>query len=373
MPAALDLSVFEQTRHSPPFLGLQRQLPGRRLRDYCVPVNPYFPTAAMFALFRDRLEEVLKYYPSSNADIGRALAVTLGLDPDTVVLANGSTELLTWIDVLLVRSSLATPVPTFGRWTDHPPEVGKKLFAYPLRAEDDFRLDGADFVRFVRDHDARAVAVCNPNNPTGALQRRDEVVAVLDALADLDVVVIDESFLDFAADGELPTVCADAVRRDNVVVLKSLGKNFGLHGVRAGYAVANPRLAARLRRALPHWNVNGLTELLVREFPRFRADYEASRRRVIQDRAYLERRLRAVPGLTVYPSRANFVYVRVPVGVDGRALRNVLLTEYGMLVRECGNKLGSDHQHFRIAARPRDQADILIDALRTALALFDDG
>jgi histidinol-phosphate/aromatic aminotransferase/cobyric acid decarboxylase-like protein len=368
VPATVDLSIFENTRHSPPFLSLARALPGRPLCDFCVPANPYFPTPEMFALFRDRLEEVLKYYPSSSAEISRALAAALDLDPDAVIVANGSTELLTWIDVLLVRSSLATPVPTFGRWTDHPLELGKQLLAYPLRSENDFRLDAADFVRFVRDRGARAVAVCNPNNPTGALTPRDEVMALVDALADLDVVVVDESFLDFADEREIPTVCAEAVRRDNVVVLKSLGKNFGLHGVRAGYAVANPRFAARLRRCLPHWNVNGLAELLIREFPRYRAPYEASRRRVIRDRVNFERRLRSIPGLTVYPSRANFVYVRMPAGVDGRALRNTLLVEHGLLVRECGNKLGSDHQHFRFAARPRDQADVLIDALRAALA-----
>jgi histidinol-phosphate/aromatic aminotransferase/cobyric acid decarboxylase-like protein len=291
----------------------------------------------------------------------------LGLEADSVVVANGSTELLTWIDVLLVRSSLATPVPTFGRWTDHPPEIGKQLFAYPLRAENGFRLDAVDFLRFVRQCGARAVALCNPNNPTGALQPRDEVVALLDALTDLDVVVVDESFLDFADQRGVPSVGPEAMRRDNVVVLKSLGKNFGLHGVRAGYPVANPRLAALLRRALPHWNVNGLAELLIREFPRHRAQYEASRRRVIRDRVDFECRLRSVPGLTVYPSRANFVYARVPEGVDGPALRNALLADQGLLVRECGNKLGSDCQHFRFAVRPRDQTDVLIDALRTCV------
>jgi histidinol-phosphate/aromatic aminotransferase/cobyric acid decarboxylase-like protein len=369
MLPTIDLAVFDQTRHNPPFLGLQRALPGRQLRDYCVPVNPYFPTTAMFRVCRDRLEEVLKYYPATNAEVGRVLAEALGLDPETVVLANGSTELLTWIDVLLVHSSLATPVPTFGRWTDHPPELGKELHAYPLRADDDFHLDVADFVRFVRARRVRAVALCNPNNPTGALQSRDEVLSVLDALADLDVVVIDESFLDFADEQGVPTVSAEAARRDNVIVLKSLGKNFGLHGVRAGYAVANRRLAGTLRRALPHWNVNGLAELLIREFPRHRAEYEVSRRRVIQDRVHLEGRLRSVAGLTVYPSRANFVYVRVPAEVDGTELRNGLLTEHGMLVRECGNKMGSDRNHFRIAARPQDQADQLIDALGAVLGL----
>jgi histidinol-phosphate/aromatic aminotransferase/cobyric acid decarboxylase-like protein len=153
-----------------------------------------------------------------------------------------------------------------------------------------------------------------------------------------------------------------------VIVLKSLGKNFGLHGVRAGYAVANPRLAATLRLALPHWNVNGLAELLIREFPRHLAEYEVSRRRVIQDRVYLEGRLGSVAGLTVYPSRANFVYLRVPAEIDGTELRNGLLTEHGMLVRECGNKVGSDRSHFRVAARPRDQVDQLIDAMTAVLS-----
>ena len=369
MPPPIDLAVFDETRHSPPFLGLQRALPGRPLRDYCVPVNPYFPTAAMFRVFRDRLEEVLKYYPASNAELGRVLGEALGLDPETVVLANGSTELLTWIDILLVHPSLATPVPTFGRWTDHPLELGKELHAYPLQAHDHFHLDAADLVRFVRARQVRAVALCNPNNPTGALQSRDEALSLLDALADLDVVVIDESFLDFAEEQGVPTVSAEAARRDNVIVLKSLGKNLGLHGVRAGYAVANRRLAATLRRALPHWNVNGIAELRIREFPGRRAEYEVSRRRVIQDRVYLEGRLRSVAGLTVYPSRANFVYVRVPSEIDGTELRNGLLTEHGMLVRECGNKLGSDRNHFRIAARPRDQVDQLIEALRAVLSV----
>ena len=363
-----NLAAFDQTRHSPPFLCLQRALPGRQLRDYCVPVNPYFPTAAMFRVFRDRLEEVLKYYPASNAEVGRVLAEGLGLDPETVVLANGSTELLTWIDVLLVRPSLATPVPTFGRWTDHPLELGKELHAYALRADDDFHLDVADFVRFVRARQVRAIALCNPNNPTGALQSRDEVLFLFDALADLDVVVIDESFLDFADEQGVATVSTEAARRDNVIVLKSLGKNFGLHGVRAGYAVANPRLAATLRLALPHWNVNGLAELLIREVPRHLAEYEVSRRRVIQDRVYLEGRLGSVAGLTVYPSRANFVYLRVPAEIDGTELRNGLLTEHGMLVRECGNKVGSDRNHFRVAARPRDQVDQLIDAMTAVLS-----
>lgn len=366
----MSLALFEQTRHSPSFLTLQR-LAGRVLHDWCIPANPYFPPPELFTLFRARLEAVLKYYPAPAAEIAEVLAGVLRLDPETLVLANGSTELLTWLDVLFARDSLATPVPTFGRWTDHPRDIGARLHAYPLRAENDFALDGDDFVRFVRRTGTRAAAVCNPNNPTGSLLSQPEAVRLLDALADLDLVVIDESFLDFADEAGVPTVSDEAARRENVVVLKSLGKNFGLHGVRAGYAVTNVRLAARLRRELPSWNVNGLAELLIRELPHHLDAYEQSRRRVVRDSRLLERRLRALDRLTVYPSRANFVYVRAPDAVDGTALRDRLLTEYDILVRECGNKLGSDRQHFRIAARPADQVGRLIEALTACLSCGD--
>jgi histidinol-phosphate/aromatic aminotransferase/cobyric acid decarboxylase-like protein len=362
---ATPLALFAHTRHSPSFLTLQRGA-DRELRDWCIPVNPYFPPPELFDVFRARLETVLKYYPAPAAEIAEVLAGVLHLDSETLVLANGSTELLTWLDVLFARDSLATPVPTFGRWTDHPRDIGARLLAYPLRARDDFALDVDDFVRFVRRTGARAAAVCNPNNPTGSLLPRPETVRLLDALADLDLVVIDESFLDFADERGVPTVSDEAVRRENVVVLKSLGKNFGLHGVRAGYAVTNVARAARLRRELPSWNINGLAELLIRELPHHRDAYEESRRRVVRDRVLLEWRLREVPGLTVYPSRANFVYVRANDAVDGTALRDRLLTEHGILVRECGNKVGSDRQHFRIAARPAEQVASLIEALRSS-------
>jgi histidinol-phosphate/aromatic aminotransferase/cobyric acid decarboxylase-like protein len=366
----VDLSLFEGTAHSPSFLSLRRSMgrAGLTLRDYCIPVNPYFPTRAMFDELRDGLEESLKYYPSSNEELTRLLCRAIELEPESVVLANGSTELITWIDRLLIPGGLATPIPTFGRWTDQPAETGKAVAWFALSPEDDFALDVDRFAAFVRRSGSRAAAICNPNNPTGGLVPGDEVARLIDLLADLDLLVIDESFIDFADPAESHSVARIAAGRPNVVVLKSLGKNFGLHGVRFGYAVARPDLARVLRGALPHWNVNGVAEAVIRLLPGHMGEYERGRRLVIRDRQALEDALRGVEGLRVFPSRANFVYVRVPDGVDGVALRNRLLTEHGCFVRECGNKLGADSRHFRVAARPRDAIPPLVEALEESLA-----
>lgn len=359
-------SLFESTLHSPSLFSLQAKLGGTEVRDYCIPVNPYFPTPAMFDGFRSRLETVLKYYPGYNEDIATTLSRTFGYDPETLVMGNGSTELITFIDLLFVRS-LAIPIPTFSRWTETPFGNGKPVQLFRRREEEGFALDVDGFIDFIRRSDANAAVICNPNNPTGAFCATKEVIRMVEALQHLDVIVIDESFADFVDEFEIPSVAKEAVRYPNVIVLKSLGKSFGLHGVRAGFAIANPALAGKLRKAIPYWNLNAVAEMLVRDLGQYMEVYEQGRRQVVRDRQSLEMGLRSVSGLKVFPSRANFVYFRVPDGVSGPELRNRLLEDHGILVRECGNKSGSSSQFFRVAARPQGENRYLLKALKKEL------
>ena len=96
---------------------------GVQIVDFCTPCNPYFPTPEMFDELSRELKNILKYYPSDSSTITNKLCSVLGLHPQTVAMANGSTELITWIDHLLIKSSIAIPIPTFGRWTDQPLET----------------------------------------------------------------------------------------------------------------------------------------------------------------------------------------------------------------------------------------------------------
>lgn len=353
----IDPSLLRATAHSPSFLALQRASSGRRdLVDFCIPCNPYFPTPGMFSQLAGSLEQILKYYPSDADTITAELCATLGHNPQTVVMGNGSTELITWIDHLLVRESLATPIPTFGRWTDQPLETGKRVDMFPLHELRGFEFNVDEFVRFVRARGSRAAVVCNPNNPDGGYVPRREVVRLLDLLIDLDLVVVDESFLDFV-DAEPHTSVADEARiRPNTVVLKSLGKNFGLHGVRFGYMVANPALARTVRAALPKWNLNSFAEVVVFLLREHGAEYRESLRLLARDRMMMAQQLASLPGLKVFPSQGNFILVKLPDGRDGAALRHHLVTHHGVFVRECGNKLGSTSRFLRLVVRP--QADV---------------
>jgi histidinol-phosphate/aromatic aminotransferase/cobyric acid decarboxylase-like protein len=225
----VDLLLFDHTRHSPSLASLSRSMAARDLNilDFCIPVNPYFPTAEMFSRFREELVQALRFYPSSNKAIANELSSVLQLAPETVVVGNGSTELITFLNLTMLRESLAIAVPTFSRWTDEPASLGRAVHLFATHPDDGFKLDATEFVRFVRRTGARAAVICNPNNPTGSLLPSAELLSLLEQLGDLDLLVVDESFIDFADESTIPSIAAEAVTFDNVVILKSLGKNFG--------------------------------------------------------------------------------------------------------------------------------------------------
>ena len=353
MSDSIDLGLLRKSAHSPSYFALTRAASEGQpdLIDFCIPCNPYFPTPGMFSRLSGVLEKILKYYPSDADTITAELCGTLGYHPQTVVMGNGSTELITWIDHLLVRESLAIPIPTFGRWTDQPLETRKRVDMFPLQESLNFGLDVDSFVNFVRQRRSRVAVVCNPNNPDGGYIPRREIIRLMDSLVDLDLVIIDESFIDFV-DAEMYTsVAEEAAIRPNVIVLRSLGKNFGLHGIRFGYMVANPSLADVVRRALPKWNLNSFAEIVVFLLKEHLAEYQESLRMVARDRQSMLRQLAVLPDLKVFPSQGNFVMVKLPDGKDGVSLRDHLITNNRVFVRECGNKLGSSSQFLRLVVR----------------------
>jgi histidinol-phosphate/aromatic aminotransferase/cobyric acid decarboxylase-like protein len=361
----VDAGLFQQTAHSPSFFELSRRMGdrGRDLVDFCIPCNPYFPTPEMFDELAANLETMLKFYPSGADAIGGQLARVLGLNPATVAMANGSTELITWMDHLWFHQSVAIPIPTFGRWTDQPMETGKRVDMFPLREADFFQLSVDEYVRFIRARGSRVAVLCNPNNPDGGYLPRREVIRFMDELADLDLVVIDESFIDFVEAEPAPSVATEAAIRPNVVVLKSLGKNFGLHGIRFGYLVANPGLAGKMRGTLPKWNLNSLAETVVFMLGEHAAEYRESLRLLARDRYDMGMRLARLPELSVYSSQANFLLVKLGAGVDGTDLRDHLIDRHQVFIRECGNKLGMSNQFVRLVVRPQEDVARLVEGI----------
>ncbi len=358
-------SLFDVRSHNPSFFAVRESAAFEgELLDFCIPVNLHFPPAELVEMIRADLGEILRYYPDYADVHQRRLGEMTGLAPETIVPCNGSTEIITQL-CQRAAGPFVTSVPTFSRWTDLPLELCVPLHTLTRRRERAFRLEVCEIVARVRETCARTLVISNPNNPTGAWLTLEEVKELTAALEDLDTVVVDESFIDFS---DLESAARYAAGTPNLVVVKSMGKSLGWHGVRLGYAAANPARAARLRDRLPFWNINGLAAYVLKAVTRFKAEYRESFARVAEDRVYMAGRLSELAGLTVYPSKANFLFVELPEGVSGKALRDRLLKRHGLMVRECGNKLGSSEQYLRLAVQSRAAVDVLVPALRAELS-----
>ncbi|MES2822392.1 MAG: histidinol-phosphate transaminase [Pseudomonadota bacterium] len=364
-----DTSLFAKTNHNPSYASLTKNFTEiNNLRDYCIPVNSYFPPAAVMTTLQEKIAFALKYYPGSNESIAENIAAFSGIDnPATIIAGNGSTEIISWLNSIFIKDSLFVLVPSFGRWIEEPEALGIHLHCYRYEDARNQYLSPEELVAKVKQSGARNLVICNPNNPTGSLLSREQILAVLEQLPELDNIIIDESFIDFSAENP-PSIKNDVARYANAWVLKSLGKNIGLHGLRMGYAISNEANIKRMRKHLPYWNINGITEMLLNLIKGEHETYHQSRLKTIGDARYLAKRAAEITDFTLFPTHSNFIFVKLHDAFDGTELRDRMLQNHSCFIRNCGNKLGSSKQYFRIAARPAADVDYLVNAFKIELA-----
>lgn len=356
--------LFATPFHNPSIYAVrERAGNARELLDFCVPANGYFPPPALLQAIQAELPDILKYYPDYAPVHQQNLSRLVGTPAAHIVPANGVTELITLL-CAQARGPIATDVPTFGRWTDLPLQNGVPLHTLERRKEREFRLSADEIVSATLAGRARTLVLCNPNNPTGACLSLAEIRHIVEALPQLDRIVVDESFIDFSGEESAESLAVDS---HNAVVVKSLGKALGWHGIRLGYGVANARTAEALRDRLPYWNINGLAACVLRHAWQHRDCYLASFERVARDRDHMLARLRSIASLRPYPSKANFLLIELPPGLSGRQVRDALLQEHGLFVRECSNKMGSSESFLRLVVRKPADAERLVIGLRARL------
>ena len=281
-----------------------------------------------------RARGLVNRYPDRHAaGVRRLLAERHGVEPEQIALGNGAAELLQSAALALLTpgSELLTPWPSYPLY----PLLAAHAGAKPVFAPNGLAVGAAT-------ERTRVIVICNPNDPTGAYIRSDELGRLLAGLPEHVHVLLDEALVHFQ-DAEDVDAClrlVDAFPR--LLVVRTFSKIYGLSGLRAGYAVGSD--AGLLAAVAPVLGVNALTQAALEHALRT-GDREIERRRsaVARERARVTEGLRAL-GADVAESEANFVWVQAP-GMSGDALA-VALRRQGVVVAP-GGPLGAD-DHVRI-------------------------
>lgn len=279
--------------------------------------NPYaLPQPLRQELATRLADAVLNRYPlpsysTLKQKIRSRLGVPAGYD---VILGNGSDEIISLLATACARQTpnekggravVLAPTPDFVMFQRSARFAGMDYVSVPLKA--DFSLDRAAMLAAIARHKPSLVFLAYPNNPTGNLFDADDMVAIIEALGDTGIAVVDEAYQPFARTSFMERL----PQYPNLVVMRTLSK-LGLAGIRLGYLAAAQPLLDQFDKVRPPYNVNVLTQVAA-EFALDHLevlDEQAARLNAARDE--LSAAMAALPGVTVFPSSANFITVRVP-------------------------------------------------------------
>ena len=333
-----------------------------RLIDFSAGINPDGPPPAVVPALQAALDDprTFSLYPDlEERELKAAIAAYAAVDPNQIAVSNGFVPLLEAALRAFTIKHCLLPIPSFVEYRRTLDRVAINTTTIKLNPTENFRYPDA---LTAGEHDA--ILVANPQNPTGIGTTYEMMLAIVSvAAAQNKLVLLDEAFIDYLPQASLTR---EVSRFPNLIVFRSVTKFHAMPGMRIAYAVANPDLIAALNRLLPPWPITTLAAKAVcaalPDKPYLARTLERNQGR----RAALITGLQAL-GLTTYPSSANSVLFRVPPAVDATALRQRLILEDNLVLRDCSNYEGLAPNHLRAAVRSDNENNLLLRTLASRL------
>ncbi len=305
-------------------------------------VYNHFDHEGLFSYLANRLDYVVNYPEPSPISLERELASMLDLSSDQLMVTNGATEAIYLIAQTFRGSTSTIETPTFAEYADacrlHGHTIGRGGEMYWL---------------------------CNPNNPTGTVTPKEELIAKIEAHPDV-TFVIDASYAPFTREPLL--TAKEAVDLPNVLMLHSMTKEFAIPGLRLGYLTGCTELLDPIRRQRMPWSVNQVAidagHYLIRHTDEFAFDLDA----LLAERERVAEKMKKLGFIDVWPSDTHILLCRLRFG-HAAALKDYLAQEHGILIRDASNFEELDKSFFRIAIQTYEENDQLINAIAEWAAL----
>jgi histidinol-phosphate aminotransferase len=281
--------------------------------------------------------DLFRLYPDSNSTALRGkIAAFWNTDPGCVIVGKGSDEVIQMLTAAFIEpgDTVIVPSPSFEMYSVASELAGARVVKVKLAKEHDFEYDANAIIDEAEATRAKIIYLCTPNNPTGNTMPA-EAVEYIATMCPRSIVAVDEAYIEFGG-----TTSIDLTRKyENVIVLRTFSKAWGLAGLRCGYGIAAEPLTSLLYKVKPPYNVPTFSQLASAELLDA-ADEIAERTAAISaERDRLAEELaRTVPGIKVYPSQANFLLVEfIGPNAPTGAWIYAALAEKGILVRSFRN------------------------------------
>ncbi len=341
-------------------LGL-RECPKINL-DFSVNINPLgAPPILRNIILKKR--NLIEHYPQINAaDAAAALADSHNIAVKRVLAGNGSTELFALVLQAIKPESVGLIAPCYAGYK----EVCNALniptkWRHTLTSENNFTLTEKDLSKITD----KLIFIGSPNNPTGIAIPPEILLKIADNNPACTLVV-DESFIDFCSNAKDLTLMRDNIPH-NIIVIKSLTKFFAIPGLRLGMLYASEKTTADIAACRLPWSVNAFAQEAAIHLFQDEIYIKKTRQQVEKLRNRMRNRLSSINGITVFKSDTNFILIKLHDNWTASALQKKLIS-HGILIRNCDNYHGLNSQYCRLAVRPDNESDELIQIMDSILS-----
>ena len=347
-------------------------MPESKIIDFSASINPLgVPKSVVSAIVKS--SRYLFNYPDPDAtELRQYLSKHYHINIDSVLCGNGSTELIYLVARALKPGKVLIPQPAFSEYeravfqnivppTPPSPSRGKgeggggRLIKYLiLNKENNFEIETDAFIKAMKGCDM--AFLCNPNNPTGGLVKKREVLKIADAAKKMECyLAIDEAFIDFCPEN---SVIKNVQENPYLIVLRSMTKFYALSGLRIGYGVFPQHLIKKLNMHKEPWTVNTLAQKAGIAALNDKAYEKKTLALIRKEKKFLENIFKKV-GIKFFHSDANFYLLKMSNAVEICKK----LKKKGILVRDCSNFRGLGRDYIRVAVKTRKDNEALIRAL----------
>ena len=337
------------------------------LLDFCYLVNPFFPTPKLMDEIKANFEQLMCSYPSG-IEVNNLLAAKyFSVSKDKIIVGNGASELIKSLMEKL-DGKIGIVIPTFEEYPNRKNPLDIVAF-YPYN--DNYSYSAEDLINYYNDKDITTLLLINPDNPSGNYIKKSDVLKIANWARNKKItLIVDESFVDFAYEGESESLInQDIIRKyDNLIIIKSISKSFGVPGLRLGILVTgNTDIINYIKQDIAIWNINSFAEFYLQIFEKYKNDYSNALHKFRIVRSDFYQKLSCIKNLRVIPSQANFILCEVLGDYTSSRLAEILLDKYNILIKDLSTKKGFKGQFIRVAIKTPDENDMLVRALKETL------
>ncbi|WP_019912888.1 threonine-phosphate decarboxylase CobD [Paenibacillus sp. HW567] len=333
--------------------------------DFSANINPLGPPPGVLELLRDSLPAITAYPDPGHRRLKSLLAESLGIHGDWITVGNGAAESMALLLLAAAPRRVGVVEPCFSEYRQLSEQFGAEVVSVQGTQEQDYRASVEQIAGLMEQ--VELLFLGQPNNPNGVQYALDDLrLLAQQAERCGTVLAVDEAFIDFIPEERRQSLLPELGVYRHTVLIRSMTKFFAIPGLRLGYTIAAPELAAAMTGKQVSWSVNGLALLAGEACLRSGRDYEERTRGLIAaERAALRQGLKRL-GCEVPPGEANFLLLGLPAPWSAAALQEKL-GRSGILVRSCAMYPGLGPGHIRVAVKGREDNARLLRQMEKTL------